>query len=71
MPVSFKLDHLQPIQLILFRNISIFFTFILGSHFLLPQRANNVKGDFTQFQIWIRQVDFNAWGSQTGPFAAH
>ena len=29
------------------------------------------KVEFTQFQNWIRQVDFNARGIQTGPFAAH
>ena len=40
---AFKLDHLQPIKLILFPNFSIFFTFILGGQFLLPQRANNGK----------------------------
>ena len=34
------LDHLQPIKPILFLNFSNFFTFILGSQFLLPQRAN-------------------------------
>ena len=43
MPGVFKLDHLQPFKPILFWNISNFFTFILGSQFLLPQRANNGK----------------------------
>ena len=41
MPGAFKLDHLQPVEPILFRNFCISFTFILGDHFLLPQRANN------------------------------
>ena len=29
------------------------------------------KVEFTQLQNWIRQMDFNAWGIQTGPIAAH
>ena len=41
MPGAFKLDHLQPFKPILFRNFSNFFTFMLGSPFLLPQRVNN------------------------------
>ena len=71
MPRAFNLDQLQPIKPILFWNISIFFTFILGKHFLLPQRTNNGKGEFIQLQYWIRQGVFIAWGIQTGPFAAH
>ena len=35
------------------RPFSNFFTFILGSPFLLPQRANNGKGEFSQLPIWI------------------
>ena len=42
-PVAIKLEHLQPFKPILFWKISYFFTFILGSQFLLPQRANNGK----------------------------
>ena len=68
MPWAFKLDHLQPI---LFTNFSIFVTFILGSHFLLPLRANNGKVVLTQLQNVMRQVDFHALGIQTGPFAVH
>ena len=70
-PWAFKLDHLHPFKLLLFRKFSIFFIFILGSHFLLPQRANYGKGEFTQLQNWMLQMDFNAWGIQTGPFAFH
>ena len=40
MPGAFKLDHLQPFKPILFWKIFNFFPFILGSPFLLPQRAN-------------------------------
>ena len=67
MPEAFKLDHLQPFEPILFCEISICFTFILGGQFLLPQRANSEKGEFCQFQKWMRQGDFSAWGIQTGP----
>merc|ERR1739842_198225 len=35
-----KLDHLQPLEPILFPKFFNFFPFILGSPFLLPQRAN-------------------------------
>ena len=70
-PGTFKLDHLQPFQPILPWIFSYFFTFILGGHFLLPQRANNGKGEFTQLQNWMRHMDSSAWGIQTGPYAAH
>ena len=69
-PGAFKLDHLQPFKPILFWNFSNFFTFILGSQFLLPQRANNGKGKFSQLPIWMRLRGFSAWGIQTGPLAA-
>ena len=45
MPGAFKLDHLQPIEPILFHRIFNFFSFILGGQFLLPQRANNRRGE--------------------------
>ena len=38
-PGAFKLDHVQPIKLLILRKFSIFFTFILGGQFLLPQRG--------------------------------
>ena len=47
-PGAFKLDHLQPLEPILLWQFFNFFTFILGSQFLLPQRANNGKGEFFQ-----------------------
>ena len=43
MPGAFKLEHLHPIKPTWFWKISIFFTFILGCQFLLPQRPNNGK----------------------------
>ena len=69
-PGAFKLDHLQPVEPILFRKNSNSFTFILGSPFLLPQRLIMGKGKISQLPIWMTQRDFIAWGLQTGPFAA-
>ena len=48
MPAAFKLDHLQPFQPILFWKISNFSLSYWGSHYLLPQRANNGEREFTQ-----------------------
>ena len=42
-PGAFKLDNLQPFKPILLLKFSSSFTFILGSPFLLPQRANYEK----------------------------
>ena len=69
-PGAFKLDHLQPFKPILFWNFSNFFTFILGSPFLLPQRANYGSWENFPFPIWIRLRGFSAWGIQTGLLAA-
>ena len=63
-------DHLQPIRPIFSPKFPQFFTFILGGQFLLPQRANNEKREFTQLQKWTRQRGLCAWGIQTGPFPA-
>ena len=68
---AFKFDRLQPGEPILLWKFSYFSTFILGSHFLLPQRANYQKREFSQLQNWMRQRGFSAWGIQTGPLAAH
>ena len=62
MPGALKLDHLQPIQPLLFTNFFIFFTFILGSPFLLPQRANYQKREFFQLQNWIETEGFQCLG---------
>ena len=67
MPGAFKLDHLQPFKPILFWNFYKVFTFILGSPFLLPQRANNGSWENFPFPIWIRLRGFSAGGIQTGP----
>ena len=69
-PGAFKLDHFQSIKPLLFWYFCIFFTFILGGQFLLPERANNGKREFTQLQNWMRQRAFSAWGIQTGPFSS-
>ena len=68
-PEAFKLDHLQPVKPILFPKFYNFFTFILGGQFLLPQRANTEKREFSQLQKWLRQRGLGAWGIQIGPFA--
>ena len=70
MPWAFKLDHLQPIDPLLFRDVFNLFIFILGSPILLPQKANYQKREFSQLQNWMRQRVFSALGIQTGPFAA-
>ena len=44
-----KLVHLHSFKPILFWQTSISFTFILGGQFLLPQRANCEKREFSQF----------------------
>ena len=70
MPGAFKLDHMQPVKPILFPKFYNFFTFILGCQFLLPQRANNEKREFSQLQKWMTQRGLGAWDIQTEPFAA-
>ena len=60
MPGAFKLDHLQPIEAILFQKIFNFFSFILGGQFLLPQRTNNGNGDSSNFKIdWSESATFS------------
>ena len=49
-PGAVKVDHLHPVEPLLFTKFSNFFTFILGGQFLLPQGANNEKREFTQLQ---------------------
>ena len=65
-----KLDQMQPFEPILIWYFSNFFTFILGSQFLLPQRANNGKREFSKLQKRMTQWVFSARAIQTGPFAA-
>ena len=48
MPGAFKLDHLQPFKPILFWNFYNFFTFILGSPFLLPQMKRECEKGILQ-----------------------
>ena len=40
-----------------------------GGQFLLPQRTNKGKWEFSKLQNWMRQRGFSAWGIQIGPIA--
>ena len=70
MPRSFKLDHLQPIKPLFFPYFFNFFTFILGSHFLLPQRANYGTGisffDLLKAKRGQKSQDSNEYLSHAG-----
>ena len=46
-PGAFKLYLFHPFKLNLFCKFQICTTFILGGHFLLPQRAKSEKGEFS------------------------
>ena len=59
LPGTFKVDPFQGFEQLLFWNFYTFFTLILGGQFLLPQSANNGKGEFTQLQNWMRQRHSN------------
>ena len=69
MPGASKLDHLQSFQKILLSKFSIFSSFILGAISYYP-RGPIIEG-LTQLQIWIRQMNFTAWGVQTRPLVSH
>ena len=69
-PGAFRLFPLQPTKPLLFWKFYNFSTFILVGQFLLPQRANNQKREFSQLQKRMRPRGFDAWGILTGPFAA-
>ena len=67
-PGIFKLDHLQSFKPILIRWFSNFFTFILGSQFLLPQWANNENRGVHQKcsvdhlqSFYTSDFDFSSW----------
>ena len=49
MPGAFKLDHLQPFELILFSKFSNCFTFIVGANSYYPRvgKADNGKMEFS------------------------
>ena len=59
---AFKLDHLQPVKPFLFPKFSNFCTFIVGGQFLLPQRANNEKREFSQLQKMDDSEGFQCLG---------
>ena len=69
-PGAFKLDHLHPVEPILFSKFYNFFTFILGGQFLLPQRDEGCKWENGFHPTLARQRILSAWGIQIGPFAA-
>ena len=62
MSMAFKLDHLQPVEPILFWKIFNFFTFILGSPFLLPQRANYGSWESFPFPNMDETEGFQCFG---------
>ena len=76
---AIKLDHLQPVELILSQYISTFLTFILGGPIPYyprerkrwksrPAGAENGEKGFTK--NWRRHRGFCTWGIRIGPFAA-
>ena len=60
MLIPFILDQLHPLDPILSWTFSNFLALILGRPFLLPQRANYEKGEFSQLQKRMRQTDEHA-----------
>ena len=55
-PGAFKLDHLQPIEPILFQKIFNLFTLILGGQFLLPRSRDSISWSPTQVNFLYRPV---------------
>ena len=69
-PGAFKLDHLHPVEPILFSKFYNFFTLILGPNSYYPRGLIMEKREFSHLQKWTRERGFSAWGIQTGPVAA-
>ena len=68
---ALKLDHLQPVELILSQNFSCFLTFILGVQLsITPERGRQNTWEKGIHQKWVGHRGFSAWGIQTGPFGA-
>ena len=72
---AFKLDHLQPVKLILFQNVSTFSTFMLGGlNFLItPEKGRKEAagagvGKMGITQKWMRHRGFCTFCIQIGPF---
>ena len=67
---AFKLDHLKPVEVRLFRDFPTFLPFILGSP--IPYYPRDRKAEYEKREI--PKIDGNiglcAWGIQIGPFAA-
>ena len=68
--MAFKLDHLQPVELIMFQNFTILLIFILGRPIPYYPRERGWKFEKGFTQKWRTHRGFSTWGIQTGPFAA-
>ena len=83
-PPNSEMDEVEDFQCILLSNLTIcsplslfhsdnFPSFSLsywGGQFLLPHRANNGKGEFTQLLNWKRHRGFSVRGFQAGTYPA-
>ena len=67
---AFRLDHLQPVKLILFKNFTNLLICILGRPIPCYPRERGWKWDKGFTQKWMTHRGFSTWGIQTGPFAA-
>ena len=67
-PSPFNLGHLHSFKMLLSWKFSSFITIIQGGQFLLPQKANNGKREFTKLcmRLWV----FSARAIQSGPFTS-
>ena len=55
MPEAFKLDHFQPVEPLLFRKFSNYFTFILGGPILItPERGRLKMGKWNSHNLRLR-----------------
>ena len=68
-PGAFKLDHLQPVQLILFHEISNFLPFILGSP--IPYYPRERKEGRGRGRIWEKEIPPNVNETQGFLYLGH
>ena len=72
-PLTFKLNHLQPFKAILFQKCSICLIcliIILGGQFLVPQRADSEKREFYQKCMRQRVMSFESFGHSNWTIAS-